>query len=106
MDKLSTAVDQVLAEQFAGLIKPFGPSKLGEVKSDKKAVKDAPATADKKALEKPDTMADDEWSLNPSALEEGKPAEKVEQPAAKPGAAKPKTGKPVKVEPDNEKVER
>jgi hypothetical protein len=89
MTKMSTAVDGVLAEQFASLIKPLG-----------KVV--------------PDAVKADEWSLDPEKLEEAAPAEDkpAEQaadekkptvavkPVAKTSADKTKSVKPQKSEPD------
>jgi hypothetical protein len=60
---IAPAVDRVLAEQFASLIKPLGRIVAGGAKADEKK--------------------DDEWSLDPDALEEGKPDEKAKAPAVK-----------------------
>jgi hypothetical protein len=75
MDKMAVAVDTVIGEQFASLIKPLGKIVPGEPKLD----------AEK----------DEEWSLDPEALEE-KPADdpKVAAPKAKPAEAKAVTEKP------------
>jgi hypothetical protein len=93
MDKMAVAVDGVLAEQFAGLVKPLG-----------KVVAAAEKPADAKA---DGTKADgEEWVLDPAKLEEKKPDDKAQ--AAKPKAEpeKPKTGKPEMVEADSDEEKR
>jgi hypothetical protein len=88
VSEIGPAVDKVLAEQFASLIKPLGKIIPGEPKAEAKE--------------------GEEWSLDPDALEEKAPEEKAPEarasvekakepapkvapkPAAKPAAEKPK----------------
>jgi hypothetical protein len=86
MDKMATAVDQVIGEQFANLIKPLGKVAAGDAKADEKT--------------------GEEWSIDPSKLEADNSAEKAEEPAAKTPTAKPKTGKAKKPELEPDKDER
>jgi hypothetical protein len=82
MDKMAAAVDQVIGEQFANLIKPLGKVVAGTAKPDEKNV--------------------DEWKLDSEKLDEGMPDEKAKAPAAEAAADQPKIGKPEAVEPDAE----
>lgn len=61
--EIAPAVDKVLGEQFANLIKPLGKIVPGEPKADAKK--------------------DDDWTLDPATLEEKKPEEKAKSPAPK-----------------------
>jgi hypothetical protein len=78
MDKMSAAVDAVLAEQFASLIKPLGKIAGAQPKADAAQPK---ADAAKKK---------EEWSLDPATLED-KPSDKTKAADSKTVSDKPKT---------------
>jgi hypothetical protein len=92
MAKMATAVDAVIAEQFANLIKPLGKVVGEEVKAEDWKL-------DPEKLEEKAT--DDRGVAEPKA-EETKPVEV--KPKA--GAAKPKVGDPEKMVPDESEESR
>jgi hypothetical protein len=90
MAKMATAIDAVIAEQFASLIKPLGKSSVEEVKVDS-------WTLDPEKLESRDLV--EEKPLDKPEMEE-KPVVKKPEVKPKTDSSKPKIGKPEKVEPD------
>jgi hypothetical protein len=85
--KMAPAVDAVLAEQFASLIKPLGKIAASTGKADattQEEKKSESARPEQKSVTKKAEQKDDEeWSLDLDTLEEEKPGSKGESPAAK-----------------------